>query len=68
LVKVSFSDDAAKTVIVPVADAGLLAAGEDGELPPAGAGLVVLEQPATAAAASAATVRAKRRMVNSSVT
>jgi hypothetical protein len=65
LVKVSFSDDAAKTVIVPVADAGLLAAGEDGELPPAGAGLVVLEQPAMAAAASATMIRPDRRIFNS---
>jgi hypothetical protein len=58
VVKVSFSDDAAKTVIVPVA-AGLLAAGEDGELPAAGAEVgLLLVQPATAATASAAMVRA----------
>jgi hypothetical protein len=58
VVKVSFSDDAAKTVIVPVA-AGLLPAGEDGELPAAGAELgLLLVQPATAATASAAMVRA----------
>jgi hypothetical protein len=69
VVKVSFSDDAAKTVIVPVADAELLAAGDDDELLALGAELelllVLLEHPATAAAASAAMVRATRRMFNS---
>ena len=62
--KDSFSEDAANTVIVPVAAAGLLlAAGED-ELPEPEAVLdeLPLEQPATAIAASAAMVRAKRRM------
>jgi len=58
LVKVSFSDDAAKTVIVPVAAAALLVAGADDGLLAGGAELVLLEQPATAAAASAAMVRA----------
>jgi hypothetical protein len=61
VVKVSFSDDAAKTVIAPVADAELPAAGDD-ELLAAEAGLELLlllvEQPATAAAASAAMMRA----------
>src|SRR5215470_6439121 len=61
-VKVSFSDDAANTVIVPAGKAELAAAGED-EPPPLGAELeLLLEQPATVTAASAATVRAKRRM------
>jgi len=46
----------------------LLAAGAD-ELvePEAGLEVVLLEQPATAIAASATAVRAKRRMLNSSV-
>jgi hypothetical protein len=58
------SDAAAKTVIVPVCVAELLlAAGED-ELAGVEAGLeeLLLEQPATAIAASATAVRAKRRM------
>ena len=67
LVKVSFSDDAAKTVIVPVAAAELLVAGDDDGLLAAGAELVLLEQPARAAPATAAMMRAKRRMVNSLV-
>jgi hypothetical protein len=64
-VKVPISDAAAKTVIVPVAAAELLAAGVD---EPLAAGvevellLLLLEQPATVTAASAATVRAKRHM------
>jgi len=60
-VKVSFSDDAAKTVIVPVADAELPAAGDD-ELLAGEAALelllLLLEQPATAITAIAATARA----------
>jgi hypothetical protein len=57
-VKVPSSEDAAKTVIVPVGedDAELLAL-ED-ELPEP-----VLEQPATATAASPAAITAKRRIV-----
>src|SRR5438034_5689499 len=64
-VNVSLSDDAANTVIVPVCAAELLvlADGED-ELDEPAAGLeeLLLEQPATATAASATTVKAKRRM------
>jgi hypothetical protein len=72
-VKVPISDAAAKTVIVPDGKAELLAAGED-ELLAAGeddllaAGVeleLLLEQPATATAASTAMVRAKRCIVNS---
>jgi hypothetical protein len=55
-VKLSVSDAAANTVIVPV----------EGELPALGE-LVLLEQPAAAAAASTAAITAKRRIVNSSV-
>jgi len=64
VVKVSFSDAAAKTVIVPVA-AGLLAAGDDGLLAAGAEPGLLLVQPATAATASAAMVRAKRRMLDS---
>src|SRR6516225_9912379 len=62
-VNVPFSEAAANTVIVPVCAAGLLVAGA-GELvePEAGLEVVLLEQPATAIAASATAVRAKRRM------
>ena len=57
------SDDAANTVIAPVCVAGLLVAADAGELVDPEAGLeVLLEQPATAIAASATAVRAKRRM------
>jgi hypothetical protein len=68
-VNVSFSDDAAKTAIVPVCAAGLLLAAGAGKLlePEAGLEEVLLEQPATAIAASATAVRAKRRMFNSLV-
>jgi hypothetical protein len=62
LVKVPISDDAAKTVIVPVAAAELLAAAE-GELFALDVELeLLLEQPATASAATAAAKRAERRM------
>jgi hypothetical protein len=63
-VNVSFSEAAANTVIVPVCAAGLpLAAGVDGPpAPEAGPGELLLAQPATATAASAAIVIAKRRM------
>src|SRR5215472_6629830 len=61
-VKVSFSDDAANTVIVPAGKAEPPAAAGD-ELVPLGADVgLLLEQPAAVSAASAATVRAKRRM------
>jgi hypothetical protein len=64
-VKVPINDAAAKTVIVPVAAAELVAAGAD-ELVALEAGLeLLLEQPATATAASAAMVRAIRRNVSS---
>jgi hypothetical protein len=56
-VKVSVSDAAAKTVIVPVEAAGLALDVEPPEL--------LLEQPAAATAASATAVRVKRRTVNS---
>jgi hypothetical protein len=62
VVKVSFSDDAAKTVIVPVADAELPAAGDDellaGEAELELLLLLLLEQPATAITAIAAMARA----------
>src|SRR5580704_4416720 len=67
-VKVPISEAAANTVIVPVAAAELLAAGED-ELLALAAGLgaeldeLLLEQPATATADSTTAVRAKRRML-----
>jgi hypothetical protein len=61
-VKVPISDAAAKTVIVPVAAAELLAAA-GGEVLSLDVELELpLEQPATDSAASAAIVRAKRRM------
>jgi hypothetical protein len=57
-VKVPISDAAANTVIVPVDEAaGLLVL--EGELE------LLLEQPATATAASAAMAIVKRRIVNS---
>jgi hypothetical protein len=59
-VKVPISDAAAKTVIDPVGEAELLAL-ED-ELPEP-----LLEQPATATAASPAAITAKRRIVISSI-
>src|SRR5579864_8198105 len=70
-VKVSFRDDAANTVIIPVCAALLLllaAAGAD-ELVALEAelGELLLEHPATATAASATLVRAERRMFNSLV-
>jgi hypothetical protein len=55
-VKVSVSDAAAKTVIVPVEDAGLALDVEPPEL---------LEHPAAATAASPAAMRVRRRTVNS---
>jgi hypothetical protein len=54
-VKVSISDAAAKTVIVPVAGDELLALGE----------LELLEQPATATAMTPAATTAKRRTMHS---
>src|SRR6516225_10073815 len=67
-VNVPFSDDAANTVIDPVCAAGLLLVAGADELVGLEAGLeVLLEQPATAIAASATAVRAKRRMFNSLV-
>jgi hypothetical protein len=65
-VNVPFRDDAASTVIVPVCAAELLvlADGEDELLEPeAVLEELLLEQPATATAASATAVRAKRRML-----
>src|SRR5262249_37011736 len=63
-VKVSFSEAAASTVIVPVCAAELLAVGEDELLEPeAGLDELLLEQPATAVAASTTAARAKRRML-----
>src|SRR5580704_17899234 len=63
-VKVPFSEAAANTVIVPVCAAELLAAGVDELLEPeAVLEELLLEQPATATAASATAVRAKRRML-----
>jgi hypothetical protein len=58
------SDAAAKTVIVPVCVAELLLAADEDELAGVEAGLeeLLLEHPATAIAASATAVRAKRRM------
>jgi len=56
-VKAPVSDDAANTVIVPVAGAELPAL--DGELE------LLLEQPAAATAASPAAMTAKRRILNS---
>jgi hypothetical protein len=56
-VKVSVSEAAANTVMEPDEDAGLAL---DVELPEP-----LLEQPATAAAASAAAITVKRRTVNS---
>jgi hypothetical protein len=51
-------------VIAPVCAAGLLVAADAGELVDPAAGLdVLLEQPATAIAASATAVRAKRRIL-----
>jgi hypothetical protein len=63
-VNVPFSEDAASTVIVPVCAAELLLAAGADELPEPEAVLdeLLLEQPATAVAASATTARAKRRM------
>jgi len=59
-VKVPIRDDAANTVIVPVCATGLLLAAGADELVALEAGLVelLLEQPATATAASATTARA----------
>jgi hypothetical protein len=54
-VKVSISDAAAKTVIVPVVAVELLV--PEGELE------LLLEQPATATAASPAAITAKRRIL-----
>jgi hypothetical protein len=63
-VKVPFSEAAANTVIVPVCAAELLAAGVDELLEPeAVLDELLLEQPATATAASATAVRAKRRIL-----
>jgi hypothetical protein len=63
-VKVPISEAAANTVIVPVCAAELLLVAGADELLGAEAGLdeLLLEQPATAIAASATAVRAKRRM------
>jgi hypothetical protein len=68
-VKVPISDAAANTVIVPVCVAEPLLAADEDELAGLEAGLeeLLLEQPATAIAASATAVRAKRRMFNSLV-
>jgi hypothetical protein len=63
-VNVPISDAAANTVIVPVGKAELLAAGADGLLAGAEVVVLLLEQPATATAVSAAMVRAKRRMLS----
>src|SRR5215470_12054910 len=58
-VNVSFSEAAANTVIAPVCAAGLLlAAGADVPVDPEAGLDVLLEQPATAIAASATAVRA----------
>jgi hypothetical protein len=54
-VKVSINDAAANTVIVPVAGLALLV--PEGELE------LLLEQPATATAASPAAITAKRRIL-----
>src|SRR5262249_6171598 len=63
-VNVSFSEAAASTVIDPVCAAELLAAGADELLEPeAVLDELLLEQPATAVAASATAARAKRRML-----
>src|ERR1700753_2802887 len=63
-VNVPFSEDAASTVIAPVCAAELLAAGADELLEPeAVLDELLLEQPATAIAASATAARAKRRML-----
>jgi len=65
-VNVPFRDDAASTVIVPVCAAELLVLADgEGELlePEAVLEELLLEQPATATAASATAVRAKRRML-----
>src|SRR5215475_9894280 len=63
-VNVPISEAAASTVIVPVCAAELLALGED-ELvdPEAVLDELLLEQPATAVAASATAARAKRRIL-----
>src|SRR6478672_13808734 len=63
-VNVPISEAAASTVIVPVCAAELLAAGADELLEPeAVLDELLLEQPATAIAASATAARAKRRML-----
>jgi hypothetical protein len=64
-VKVPISDAAANTVIVPVCVAELPLAADEDELAGLEAVLeeLLLEQPATATAASATTVSAKRRML-----
>jgi hypothetical protein len=59
-VKVPISEEAANTVIVPVGEAELLA--PDDEVPEP-----LLEQPATASAASPAAITAKRRIAISSI-